>query len=126
MSQLSIGDNRFSVTPPRWLLSINFTDVMLLKDVNISRNLFSGAGLALYGHLELDSLGHWQHPRTHLTKLCTHRTPTTVCLYCFHTQHRPAYSQHNWLGPRFHAFPGSLHRTCKLAHSTASALCLCS
>ena len=40
--QLCIGENRFSITPERWLPSANFTGLKMLIEVNISRNLFSG------------------------------------------------------------------------------------
>ena len=43
--QLRIGDNRFSVTPERWLPSANFTGLHLLIVLNISRNAFSGMRL---------------------------------------------------------------------------------
>ena len=43
--QLRIGDNRFNVTPERWLPSANFTGLNLLLVLNISRNIFSGTRL---------------------------------------------------------------------------------
>lgn len=44
-AQLTLGGNRFDVTPERWLPDSNFTGPLVMTTMDISSNTFSGARL---------------------------------------------------------------------------------
>ena len=97
--QLRIGDNRFNVTPERWLPSANFTGLHLLIVLNISRNAFSGTRpLRLPALRQLSILGAPTHSRIAHNgghPACTLLARSVGSFLYLHTQARTKHSLHS-------------------------------